>query len=131
MNHHLLRAITALSLLSAAACARTGEADTPGPREVRVTLSEFAFATSDTVFEAGVPYRFVLVNEGAAAHEWAVVPRGDADEGNLLFEVEEEDLPAGATYTAEFTFPEAGEYDFACYMPGHYDGGMVLPVRVR
>lgn len=131
MNHRLVRAIGALSLLSTAACARTGEADTPSPREVRVTLSEFAFATSDSVFEAGVPYRFVLVNEGAAAHEWAVVPRGDADEGNLLFEVEEEDLPAGGTHTAEFTFPEAGEYDFACYMPGHYDGGMVLPVRVR
>lgn len=131
MRYHLLRSIATLSLLSAAACAETGEAGTPGPREVRVTLSEFSFATSDTVFEAGVPYRFVLVNEGAAAHEWAVVPRGDTDEGNLLFEVEEEDLPAGATHTAEFTFPKAGEYDFACYMAGHYTGGMVLPVRVR
>lgn len=100
------------------------------PREVTVVLSEFHFATSDTVFKAGVPYRFVLRNEGREAHEWAVVPRGDTDEGNLLFEVEEEDLPSGATVVREFTFAEPGLYDFACYMPGHYSGGMVLPVRV-
>ncbi len=94
-------------------------------------MGEFHFETTDTIFEAGVPYRFVLRNEGQMAHEWAVVPRGDSDESRLLFEVEEDDLPAGATVTRVFTFPEAGDYDFSCYMPGHYEGGMVLPVRVR
>lgn len=130
MNNRNVFAIAALALLSLPACAERGEAETTDAREVTVTMGEFSFETSDSVFEAGVPYRFVLKNEGRMPHEWAVVPRGDADESNLLFEVEEEDLPAGATVVREFTFPEAGEYDFSCYMPGHYEGGMVLPVRV-
>jgi len=120
----------------AAADGNASKASTPDSlaatavREVEVVLSEFSFATSDTVFQAGVPYRFVFRNEGREPHEWAVVPRGDEDEGNLLFEVEEDELPSGATLVREFTFAEPGLYDFACYMPGHYDGGMVLPVRV-
>jgi uncharacterized cupredoxin-like copper-binding protein len=100
-------------------------------REVVITMSEYEFVSSDTVFTAGVPYRFVFSNEGAEEHEWAVVPRGATDEDNLLFEVEEEDLPPGAAVIREFTFPEPGEYDFACFLPGHYEQGMVLPVRVE
>jgi uncharacterized cupredoxin-like copper-binding protein len=94
-------------------------------------MGEMSFETTDSVFTAGVPYRMVLRNEGQMPHEWAVVPRGDAEESRLVFEVEEGDLAPGATVIREFTFPEAGEYDFACYMPGHYEGGMVIPVRVR
>lgn len=122
------RCVAMLLLAAAAAC---GRAEADAPREVTVTMSEFAFSASETEFVAGVPYRFVLRNEGSAPHEWAVVPRGDADESRLLVEVEEEDLPPGATVVHELTFPEAGEYDFACFMAGHYEGGMVLPVRVR
>jgi uncharacterized cupredoxin-like copper-binding protein len=100
-------------------------------REVVITMSEYEFISSETVFTAGVPYRFVFKNEGHEEHEWAVVPRGATDESNLLFEVEEDDLPAGADIIREFTFPEPGEYDFACFLPGHYENGMVLPVRVE
>lgn len=99
--------------------------------EVVITMSEYEFISSDTIFTAGVPYRFVFRNEGQEAHEWAVVPRGAQGESGLVFEVEEDELPAGATVVREFTFPEPGEYDFACYLPGHYEGGMVLPVRVE
>jgi uncharacterized cupredoxin-like copper-binding protein len=100
------------------------------PQEVTVTMSEFDFASSQTTFAAGTPYRFVLRNVGAAEHEWAVVPRGAVNEQQVLTEVEEDDLPPGATVTAEFTFPRAGEYDFACFVPGHFEAGMKLPVTV-
>lgn len=121
------------------ACAGEPAADDAAPaesaasdavREVVITMSEYEFESSDTIFTAGVPYRFVFRNEGREAHEWAVVPRGAKDESELLFEVEEDELPAGATVVREFTFPKPGEYDFACYLPGHYEGGMVLPIRV-
>jgi hypothetical protein len=98
--------------------------------EVIVTMSEYAFEATDSVFEAGVTYRFVLRNEGLEPHEWAVVPHGDLDESNLLFEVEEEDLPPGATVVRDVVFPEPGEFDFSCFLPGHYEAGMVLPLRV-
>jgi uncharacterized cupredoxin-like copper-binding protein len=106
-------------------------AEQTAPRQVTILMTEYSFTTSDSVFTAGVPYLFTFENEGHEAHEWAVVPRGAEDESNLLFEVEEEDLAAGATITREFTFPEPGEYDFACFLPGHYENGMVLPVRVE
>jgi uncharacterized cupredoxin-like copper-binding protein len=98
--------------------------------QVHVRMGEYFFESSQREFVAGRAYRFVLVNEGAEPHEWAVVPHGDADESRVLTEVEEEDLPPGATVTHTFTFPEPGEYDFACFLPGHYQNGMVLPVRV-
>ena len=100
------------------------------PQDVAVTLSEFQFASSGSTFKVGVPYRFVLRNTGSVAHEWAVVPRGATDEAALLIEVEEEELPPGATVVQTFTFPEPGEYDFACYMAGHYESGMKLPITV-
>lgn len=121
-------ALTLLALM--AACGGQAEAEPEAVREVRVTMGEMWFETTDSVFVAGVPYRFVLENQGQMSHEWAVVPRGDADESRLLFEVEEEDLPPGATVEREFTFPEAGDFDFACFLPGHYQAGMVIPVRV-
>lgn len=98
---------------------------------VQVALSEFRFESSRASFEAGKPYRFVLENRGSVAHEWAVVPRGRRDESDVLIEVEEGELPPSAMVTQEFTFPRAGEYDFACFVPGHYEAGMVLPVTIR
>jgi uncharacterized cupredoxin-like copper-binding protein len=118
-------------LLLAAVAGCSGETSRgESPTEVNVTLSEFQFASSGTTFKAGVPYRFVLRNTGSVAHEWAVVPRGATDETALLIEVEEDDLPAGATFVQTFTFPEPGDYDFACFMAGHYESGMKLPITV-
>lgn len=110
------------------ACGSSGR--DAAPEAVTVTLSEFDFGSSRTTFVAGTPYRFVLRNAGTAPHEWAVVPRGAVNEAQVLTEVEEDDLPPGATVTAEFTFPRAGEYDFACFVPGHFEAGMKLPVTV-
>lgn len=123
------RSLFALFLAGVASC--SGE--TPrkeSPSEVAVTMSEFAFASSSQTFQAGVPYRFVLRNTGSLPHEWAVVPSGARDESALLIEVEEEDLPPGATVVQTFTFPAPGNYDFSCFMAGHYDSGMKLPITV-
>lgn len=132
----IFRIATLVLVLPLLGCAGAGEPDpdelvSEEPREVTIELSEYAFASSEQVFEAGVPYRFILRNIGREPHEWAIVPRGAEDESTVFFEVEEDDLPPGATVTVEYTFPEPGEYDFACYMPGHHSGGMVLPIEVR
>ena len=43
------------------------------------------------------------------------------------------DLPPGATETLEITFTTpapAGTLELACYVPGHYEAGMHLPIAV-
>lgn len=130
MNRRITSAAALFAAFALNACSSGADPDVADLQEVTVTMGDFWFEASESVFQAGVPYRFVLRNEGRLAHELAVVPRGDEDEGNLLFEVEEDDLPAGATITREFIFPAAGEYDFACFISGHYEGGMVIPVQV-
>lgn len=117
-------------LLLAPLLACAGQSDDGGTDEVTVNMSEWAFHTSRTTLTAGTPYRFVLRNTGAVAHEWAVVPRGATDESQLLIEVEESELPPGAVVTEEFTFSEPGDYDFACFIPGHYEAGMRLAITV-
>jgi uncharacterized cupredoxin-like copper-binding protein len=39
-------------------------------------------------------------------------------------------VPAGKTGEIVWTFNRAGEFDFACLIPGHYQAGMVGKVRV-
>lgn len=133
------------SLISAAGCADSTADEQPAPSDaaiettteqpahhvVDVVLTEYAFEASQDTFEVGAPYIFRLVNEGSVAHEWALVPRGDANEDALLIEVEEDELPVGGSYEVEFTFSEAGEFDFACFMEepvSHDAAGMRIPV---
>ncbi|MCF6278307.1 MAG: hypothetical protein L3J16_06120 [Anaerolineales bacterium] len=129
--------------------------------EVQVTLTEFAFEASQTTFEVGVPYRFTVTNSGMLPHEMMIIPKLDEsitgisadggdpgammdndNEGELmeiidgyaLVVVEEDDLGAGATATFDYTFTEPaelGQLEFACYVPGHYEAGMSLPITVK
>lgn len=127
---HLLAASATALAVACGGAERQPPADHDGVREVEVLMTDFRFTLSDTVFVAGETYRFILRNGGFEAHEWAVVPRGAVDEEDLLIEVEEDELPPGATHVLEYTFSEPGEYDFACFLPGHYEAGMVVPIRV-
>lgn len=99
--------------------------------QVPVTLSEFKIVSPETAFAVGMRYQFVIKNEGTVAHDWAIMPRGQTDEGQALIMVEEEDLATGATVTREFTFDQAGDFEMACHVPGHYEAGMLLPITVK
>lgn len=120
-----------LLMLTVAACGGDDRAPEGTAVAIDVAMTEYAFATPETVLTAGVPHRFTLRNDGREAHEWAVVPHGDRSEARLLTEVEEAELPPGATVVHEFTFPRVGRYDFACFLPGHYEAGMVMPIVVQ
>ncbi|MGH7458396.1 MAG: cupredoxin domain-containing protein [Longimicrobiaceae bacterium] len=119
-------ALTPVLLLSG--CGGGGD---DGVEEVRVTMREFAYEPERTTFEAGTPYRFVLVNQGIQEHDWVVLPEGVRDESQALVKVEESELPPGATVEQDFTFPEPGSYDFVCFVAGHLQSGMVLTVTVE
>jgi len=123
-----VRRLTAIVVVLASGC--TPAQDARPVERVDVALTEWTFGSSRSTFTAGTPYRFTLSNSGAVAHEWAVVPRGATDESRLLVEVEEDRLPSGGRAELVFTFPAAGEYDFACFLPGHLESGMRIPITV-
>lgn len=116
-----------------------GGSDTTSPVEVTVTLTEFAIDMSQTEFEAGVEYRFVVTNQGAVPHELMFLPPVEAGAMDME-EMDEmavavfsaEDLEAGATAQQTFIFPEPGEVSMegACHLPGHYEAGMKTPITV-
>lgn len=130
MSRFALAPLIALFVPAVAGC--FGPAPTP-EEPVGVRLDSYTFEVERDTFVAGRPYRFVLENAATIPHEWVVVPHGATDEEASLIEVEEDELPPGASRTVTFAFPEPGRYDFACYMTepaSHYAAGMVYSVTV-
>jgi len=110
--------------------------------EVKITLKEFAIESSATDFQVGVPYHFVVTNEGLVEHEIMIMPplmEGMAMDMEQLDKtalamIEASKLPAGATASFDYTFTEpasAGTLEFACHTPNHYEQGMKLQITVK
>ena len=109
---------------------------TTEPVCVGVIEGDFYVRPQRTTFQVGQPYVFAVGNEGAELHEFVIEPAG-ADDAPLKAEVngeeresEIEDLAPGETAELEWTFTEPGRYQFACYVPGHFEAGMVIEVEV-
>jgi len=115
------------------------------PETVEITLTEFSIESPVTTFEAGKPYRFIITNAGALNHEFTVMPpmmtapvemEGHSMEDMLgaVLHIGEDQLVLGATVNVDFTFTEPtslGDLEFACHLPGHYEGGMFAPISVN
>jgi uncharacterized cupredoxin-like copper-binding protein len=113
--------------------------------EVKITLKEFGIESSMTDFQTGVPYHFVVTNEGAAEHELMLMPPLKADSMGMAMDmndldkqalgmIDASDLPSGATASFDYTFTTsapAGSLEFACHTPVHYEMGMNLPILVK
>ncbi len=103
------------------------------PVDVYVTVNEYTLEMSRTNFPAGVPIHFIFEHAGQIIHEAVLEKAGEVDvplelEGE---EAEVEDIQPGATVSADWTIDEAGQYQLACHIPGHYEGGMVSVFFVR
>lgn len=90
----------------------------PNPVDVNVSLSEFKIDSSLTTFQAGVPYHFIVVNNGKIGHEINIGQSAHAA------------LAVGATVTLDVTFGQQGPLEFTCHLPAHYEAGMKLPVTI-
>jgi len=128
-----------LAVAVLAACGGGGAAS-GGPVQVQVTLTDFKIDSSLTTFSTGVPYHFVVVNKGAVAHEFVIMPPEQAAQSSetqlpstALAGIMGKDLAAGATKTLDYTFTQApaGGLEFACHLPGHYEAGMHTPITVK
>lgn len=111
--------------------------------EVKITLTEFSIESSLTDFQVGLPYRFVVTNQGLVNHELMIMPPLEEDMMGMdmheldemaLAMIEEDELTPGTTKSFEYTFAEpapAGTLEFACHTPNHYEEGMKLPIVVK
>lgn len=111
------------------------------PLEVIIYLSEFKIESSRKIFEKDVLYQFVIKNTGNIEHEFMITPKLDKHshagglmayhDTKILLRVEKEKIPPGASTIQTFSFRKTGRFEFSCHLPGHYEGGMVLPITVR
>jgi uncharacterized cupredoxin-like copper-binding protein len=88
----------------------------------------------------GEQVRFVLRNHGKLDHEFVIGTEGEIDEHALLmkkFPEMEHDEPnmkrvqPGAEGELVWKFTVAGEFDFACLIPGHIESGMFGSITVK
>ena len=121
---------------------QTGATEAPAAgsgTQVNVTLADNTIEASQTTFQVGVPYTFVITNSGRHPHNFNINPpisvAGSLDEAlnSALLAVPQEQLGVGATATAEFTFPDsaAGQLlEFSCLIRRHYEDGMHVDITV-
>jgi len=107
--------------------------------QVDITLADNTIDASQTEFQVGVPYTFVITNSGRHAHNFIINPPVsvagslEAALNSALLAVPQEQLPVGATVTVEYTFPDsaAGQLlEFSCLIRKHYEDGMKLDIIV-
>lgn len=110
-----------------------------GSTQVDVRLADNIIETSVTTFQVGVPYTFVIANDGRRAHNFNINPPVsvagslDAALDSALLVVPQEQLAPGESATVEFTFPDSAEgqlLEFSCLIRRHYDDGMLVPITV-
>ncbi|HSC94433.1 MAG TPA: cupredoxin family protein [Burkholderiales bacterium] len=103
-----------------------------GRDDMRYTPSEIRVRQGETI-------RFVVANRGKMLHETVLGTRKELDAHYELmkkFPDMEHDEPhmvhlkPGRTGEMIWQFTKAGEFYFACLMPGHYDAGMMGTIVV-
>lgn len=110
-------------------------------RAIRVDMSDdMRFSPAVITVRRGETVRLDVVNKGQVLHELVL---GTADELRAHAEAMrkspgmEHDAPQmvhvkpGRQGEVVWQFTEAGEFDFACLLPGHFEAGMVGKVVVR
>ncbi len=111
----------------------TAAAEQDTPIVVHVNVKEYSVELSQTTLPANTPITFVVTSEGTVAHETVLEKAGDEDNPlNMNGESAEiEDVNPGESKSATWVINQPGEYQLACHVPGHYQGGMVALFSVN
>ena len=109
-------------------------------RSIEIKMGDdMRFTPASITVRQGETIRFVHRNAGKVMHEFVLGNKQELDEHAALmkkFPTMEHDepymahVPPGKTTEMIWTFNRAGEFDFACLIPGHYDAGMVGKIVV-
>ena len=117
---------------------------TEASRAVTITMMErddggMVFEPASLVVSEGETLRLKFVNKGELDHEFVMDGHDGIMEHKELMErfpeMEHDDpnsirLAPGATGEIIWTFAKAGDFGFACLIPGHYDSGMKGVIKV-
>ena len=115
------------------------QAASGGGTEVDITLADNTIQSSLTTFKAGVPYRFVIINNGNHLHNFNITTpvdkagSQDAALASALLAVTQDKLPIGGGTTVTYTFPASAvgkDLEFSCLIRRHYEDGMRLAITV-
>ena len=117
-----------------------GEPGHHGTRTIAIIATEMKFTPSNLAIARGETVRFVITNRGKIRHEFVIGDQAFQAQhmremaqmpDMMMSEVNEADLAPGQTKTIVWRFSRAGEFLFACDLPGHAQQGMVGHIRVR
>lgn len=110
-------------------------------RVVQLDMSDgFRFTPSDVRVKRGETVKFVVSNSGKLLHEMVLGTTEELKEHAALMKkfpnMEHADanmahVQPGTKGEIIWQFTRAGEYQFACLIPGHYEAGMVGKVVVQ
>jgi uncharacterized cupredoxin-like copper-binding protein len=141
-----LAALAASAISSAVAApsqpewAGFGEPGQHATRTVAIIATEMKFMPSSLAIARGETVRFVITNRGKLRHEFVIGDQAFQTQhmremaqmpDMTMSEVNEADLAPGQTKTIMWRFAKAGEFIFACDLPGHAQQGMVGHIHVR
>ncbi|WP_324753914.1 copper-binding protein [Roseovarius sp. Pro17] len=112
-------------------------------RTIDVSMSEtddgeMLFEPRELEIATGETIRFNIVNKGGTEHEFVLdTMMGNAKHKEMMakMDMEHDDpnsvrLDEGASGEVVWKFSEAGTFEFACLIPGHYESGMHGPITV-
>lgn len=110
-----------------------------GGIEVAITLADNTLEASQTSFQTGVLYTFVITNNGKRKHNFNVNPpisaagSLDAALAQALLIVTKDKIGPGQTFSVDFTFPASAvgqPLELSCLIQKHYDDGMRVDITV-
>ncbi len=109
-------------------------------RTIQVSMTDTMRFTPDRIeVREGETVRLVVRNTGKALHELVIGTREELDQHAAMmqkFPNMEHDEPymahvaAGKTGQLVWNFNRAGDFEFACLIPGHYQAGMIGKIKV-
>jgi uncharacterized cupredoxin-like copper-binding protein len=110
-------------------------------RTVRVDMSDaMRFTPADITVKRGETVKLVATNKGQVLHEMVLGTSGELKKHAEMmrkFPGMEHDEPhmahvkPGTSGEIVWQFTKAGEFQFACLIPGHFEAGMVGKVTVK
>ena len=110
-------------------------------RTIQVEMADsMRFTPADVTVKRGETIKFVIHNDGKLLHEMVLGTVAALKEHAALMkrfpEMEHADsnmahVKPGAKGEIVWQFTKAGDFQFACLQPGHYEAGMVGKVAVR
>jgi uncharacterized cupredoxin-like copper-binding protein len=151
MKKIALLLVMIVSLLLATACGSPAKAATQpsssssptsssdSGTQVNISLADNTIQSSQTTFQVGVPYTFVVKNTGNHTHNFnintpvSVTGSLDAALSSALMSIGRDKLGSGASATVQYTFPASAagaQLEFSCLIKSHYEDGMTLAITV-